>query len=265
MSEVIEEKVHTVAEKRRKYKHVITRYRSKKAIAHQKWSVWTVGLEYSFMVLYTVFRELVRSWNLRFGDKLDHQRFRVLAAMRMYCCTTGFDKINIRNYRKFMIANRMMTNIYTKMHFGIKDIFRLKKDGYLEATDGLKYPKNVVLTMKARQLLKEFDVATRKIFDAPLVLPKELHGKKEKVVPVKKDHFKLIGWVDGVAKTRFRFDIESAIKLRDETIAMGIDSVIYKQVRIKGKRGRYTKKKKYVIYEDKKADRESVAGAAGVQ
>lgn len=263
MSEVIEEKVQTVADKRRKYKHVITRYRSRKAREYQKWSVWTVGLEYTLMAMLVVKEELVRSWNLRFGDKMSSHSFKVLAALRLYCCTTGFDKINVRNYFKFMMHNRIMTKTFAQKNYALKEIFSLKHRGFLVATDGLEFPKNVAFTMKSKQLLNEFDIAVRKFFDSPLTIPKELHGKKEKVVPVKKkDHFKLIGWVDGVAKTRFRFDIESAIKLRDETLARGIDSVIYKQIRLKGKRGRLIKVKKYVVYEDKKADRESVAGTA---
>ena len=44
------------------------RYRSKRSIDYQQWSVWSVGLDYSALVLESAREELLNSWKIRFPE-----------------------------------------------------------------------------------------------------------------------------------------------------------------------------------------------------
>lgn len=44
------------------------RYRAKRSMEYQQWSVWTVGLEYSALVLQSAREELITSWRIRFPE-----------------------------------------------------------------------------------------------------------------------------------------------------------------------------------------------------
>jgi hypothetical protein len=160
-------------------------YRVKKTIKYQQWNAWTLGLEYTLLAAVTVRRDLTRAWCLKFGeDTINAQSFHVLSGIRMYCATTGFDKLDIRLFCNFMVANRIMPKTYIQKTYAYQMINVLAKHDFIVPvgySKEFKHPRVYTMTNKAKMLFRDYEIALKAFFEDPLIVPKEMFGKRGKI------------------------------------------------------------------------------------
>jgi len=213
------------------------RYRVKKSIEYQKWSVWTVGLEYSSLVMETVKKDLLRSWKFRFGEVVTPQSFIVLSGLRLYSATTGFDKMDMRHFCKFMVENKIMVKSFIIKTFAYMTINVLHRQGFISevSRDSNRTQGHVfALTNKSRMLFRDFDDKMKKFFLDPLVIPSENRGRRNKNVnKPEKPKYRTRILVRGKSQLKYCDNLDKAKIMQTQAKADGIDYPIEQKVKRK--------------------------------
>lgn len=147
----------------------------------QKWSVTTIGCEYTSLVMDSARRELMRNFHSNYNQRLYAKEMRVVFAMRLYAAVSKLQKMDIRLVCQFFVDNRIMVKSFINKNYAYRSFNLAEKLGLIVHVGeriNLR-PRIYTFTKKGEMLFSDFDRIVKEYFESEFTLPSNRHWPKK--------------------------------------------------------------------------------------